>query len=217
MGRCTCASPRRGRSCTRAWSSTRPAGGAGPTVRADVAGAGAAMARYLRDLGHRELVVLSWPGAGERLEGARAAWGGDDPVQVYTVTTERLAGPTVADGETAARVALGASPRPRAILALSDLLARGAMDAARRMGLSVPRDVSIVGIDDLEGNDVIGLTSVFVPYRPMGELAGVLLVGPDRGARSGGAAAPAHGGRAPHERRSPRGLITTRPRPARPR
>ena len=91
------------------------------------------------------------------------------------VTTERLAGPTVADGETAARLALSRSPRPRAILALSDLLARGAMDAAHRMGLAVPRDVSIVGIDDLEGNDAIGLTSVFVPYRPMGELAGVLL------------------------------------------
>ena len=72
-------------------------------------------------------------------------------------------------------MALSASPRPRAILALSDLLARGAMDAAHRLGLAVPRDVSIVGIDDLEGNDVIGLTSVFVPYRPMGELAGVLL------------------------------------------
>jgi DNA-binding LacI/PurR family transcriptional regulator len=152
-----------------------PEGEAGPTVRADVAGAGAAMARHLRELGHRELVILGWPGAGERLDGARAAWGGDDPVSVYMVTGERLGGPTVADGETAARMALSREPRPRAILALSDLLARGAMDAARRMGLAVPRDVSVVGIDDLEGNEAIGLTSVFVPYRPMGELAGVLL------------------------------------------
>ena len=145
-----------------------------PTVRADVAGAGAAMARHLRDLGHRELVILAWPGAGERLDGARAAWG-DDPLHVYMVTTSRVGGPTAADGETAARLALAGTPRPRAILALSDLLARGAMDAARRLGLAVPRDVSIVGIDDLEGNEALGLTSVFVPYGPMGELAGVIL------------------------------------------
>lgn len=145
------------------------------TVRADVAGAGAAMARHLRDLGHRELVILTWPGAGERLDGARAAWGGDDPLHVYMVTTTSVAAPTAADGETAARLALARTPRPRAILALGDLMARGALDAARRLGLSVPRDVSIVGIDDLEGNEALGLTSVFVPYGPMGELAGVML------------------------------------------
>lgn len=152
-----------------------PAAAGGLVVRADVFGAGAAMARLLRDLGHRELVILAWPGAGERLDGARQAWGGDDPVSVYMVTSERMAGPTAADGETVARMALSREPRPRAILALSDPLARGALDAAHRMGLAVPGDVSIVGIDDLEGNDLIGLTSVFVPYRPMGELAGVML------------------------------------------
>ncbi len=120
-------------------------------------------------------MVLGWPGAGERLVGARAGWGGDDPLEIYMVTTSRVAGPTAADGETAARRALSRTPRPRAILALSDLLARGAMDAARRLGLAVPRDLSIVGIDDLEGNEALGLTSVFVPYGPMGELAGVML------------------------------------------
>lgn len=144
-------------------------------VRADVAGGAGAMVRYLRDLGHRELAVLTWPGAGERLDGARAAWSPDDPMSVYMVSSELMAGPTAADGETVARVALSQVPRPRAILALSDLLARGALHAAQRMGLRVPEDVSIVGFDDLEGNDALGLTSVFVPYRPMGELAGVIL------------------------------------------
>ena len=151
-----------------------PAAAGGLVVRADVFGAGAAMARLLRDLGHRELVILAWPGAGERLDGARQAWGGDDPVSVYMVTSERMAGPTVGRRRDRGPHRPRREPRPRAILALSDR-SRAAPRRGPPDGAGRPRDVSIVGIDDLEGNDLIGLTSVFVPYRPMGELAGVML------------------------------------------
>jgi DNA-binding LacI/PurR family transcriptional regulator len=88
---------------------------------------------------------------------------------------ERTAGPTRADGEAVARVALAAIPRPTAILALSDLLARGVLDVAQWMGIAVPRDLSVAGIDDLEGSDAMRLTTCFVPYRPLGELAGATL------------------------------------------
>ena len=44
------------------------------------------------------------------------------------------------------------------------------------MGLRVPDDVSIAGIDDLPGSDDRGLTTALVPYRPMGELAGRVLL-----------------------------------------
>lgn len=149
-------------------------------LRADVAGAGALVARHLREHGHRELVVLGWPGCGERLDGVRAGWGDAGPVRVYMAGVpegahERAAGPTRADGETVAQMALAQTPRPTAILALSDLLARGALIAARWMGLDVPRDISIAGIDDLDGSDALGLTTAFVPYRPLGELAGATL------------------------------------------
>ena len=66
-------------------------------------------------------------------------------------------------------------PRPTALLALTDRLAWGALDAARQLGLEVPRELSVAGIDDLAGSRAAGLTSVFVPYLPMGELAGGLL------------------------------------------
>ena len=177
MGRCICARRprrRRPRRIRYVVLDAAPAE-AERVVRADVAGGAASAVRHLRDLGHRDVVVLTWPGAGERLDGARDAWGGDDPMSVYMVSSERTGGPTEADGETVVRAALARTPRPGAILALSDSLARGALHAARRMGLDVPADVSIVGFDDLEGNDVLGLTSVFVPYRPMGELAGLML------------------------------------------
>ena len=159
-----------------------PAASGVTAVRADVGAAGAALAGHLRELGHRDIVVLAWPGAGDRLEGARRGWGDAGPMRTYTVGTpegravaERTAGPTRADGEALARVALAARPRPTAILALSDVLARGVLDVAQRMGIKVPRDLSVAGIDDLEGSDAMRLTTSFVPYRPLGELAGAIL------------------------------------------
>ncbi len=158
-------------------------------LRADVHGAAAQAAAHLRELGHSDLVVLAWPGCGERLDGVRAGWAGAGPIQVYMAgdpqghhareagpdAGRRAVGPTRADAEIAARVALAREPRPTAVLALNDLLARVVLDTARWIGLDVPRDLSVVGLDDLPGSDALGLTAVFVPYRPLGELAGATL------------------------------------------
>ncbi|WP_030154857.1 LacI family DNA-binding transcriptional regulator [Glycomyces sp. NRRL B-16210] len=54
------------------------------------------------------------------------------------------------DGYEAARALLALSPRPDAIFCFSDLLAVGAMRAVFDAGLSVPEDVAVVGIDDIE-------------------------------------------------------------------
>jgi DNA-binding LacI/PurR family transcriptional regulator len=148
------------------WSAPAPV----PRVVARVAEGAAAAAEHLASLGHRRLGVLRPPEAGERLEGAVRGWGGAGPLVVY-----EAAGPARADGEVAARAALTARPRPTALLALTDPLALGALDAARLLGLQVPRDLSVAGLDDLPGSAAAGLTSVFVPYLPMGELAGALL------------------------------------------
>jgi LacI family transcriptional regulator len=88
---------------------------------------------------------------------------------------ERAVGPVRGDGVEAARVVVQREPRATAILALSDALAIGALEAVRWMGLRVPEDISITGIDDLPESAGLHLTSVFVPYRPMGELAGAIL------------------------------------------
>ena len=68
---------------------------------------------------------------------------------------------TMRGGYTAAKQLLGAPrDRPTAIFAASDEMAIGAMLAARDLGLQVPRDVSIVGIDDHELAEFFGLTTV---------------------------------------------------------
>ena len=49
--------------------------------------------------------------------------------------------------------------RPTAIFAMSDVQALGCLSAARELGLRVPEDVSIIGYDDLEMSEHIGLTT----------------------------------------------------------
>jgi LacI family repressor for deo operon, udp, cdd, tsx, nupC, and nupG len=50
--------------------------------------------------------------------------------------------------------------RPTAIFAVSDEMAMGAILAARSLGLTVPEDLSVVGIDDHEHSSFFGLTTV---------------------------------------------------------
>jgi len=154
-----------------------------PSVHADAASAAAGLARLLLDLGHRHVAVIAGPGQDDRLDAAGAVLREVGTVPVYR--TADMPWPTDVHGEAAGRQALGASPRPTALLALSDRLALGAMDAAIRTGLRVPQDVSIAGIDDLPGSDLRGLTTALVPYKPMGELAGRVLM-----ARIAGEAVP---------------------------
>lgn len=162
------------------------AGGSGlDVVGADVRGAASAMAAYLYGLGHRDLAVLACAGTEDRLAGVRDGWGGPETLQVFSVDdlsaqpAEGAATPATrpgADvGEALARAALSHSPRPTAILALYDTLAMSALSTAHWMGLDVPGDVSIAGLDDLPDSAAQGLTSALIAYRPLGERAGDML------------------------------------------
>jgi DNA-binding LacI/PurR family transcriptional regulator len=144
-------------------------------VRADVRGGARAATAHLHDLGHRHLAVLAWRGAEDRLAGVREGWPPDaPPPAVFALGAERV--PSPATGEALARAALARRPRPTAILALSDTLAVSALHVAHWMRLDVPRDLSVAGLDDLPGSEAVGLTSVLIPYRALGERAGDLLM-----------------------------------------
>lgn len=80
---------------------------------------------------------------------------------------------TVQGGYRAAKQLLGAPlrDRPTAIFAASDEMAFGALLAARDLGLGVPQDVSIVGVDDHDLSDFYGLTTVAQFPREQGALA----------------------------------------------
>ncbi|MGU7660420.1 substrate-binding domain-containing protein, partial [Escherichia coli] len=78
---------------------------------------------------------------------------------------------TIEGGSAAARDLLESADRPTAIFAASDEMAIGAVLAARELGLRVPEDVSIIGVD---GNDLgrwFGLTTIDQFARGQGERA----------------------------------------------
>jgi DNA-binding LacI/PurR family transcriptional regulator len=77
--------------------------------------------------------------------------------------------------ELAARMLATPEP-PTAIFAASDTQALGVITAAREAGLHVPDDLSVVGYDDIEIADYVGLTTVRQQLFDSGRLGAELLL-----------------------------------------
>lgn len=139
------------------------------------------MTDYLARLKHRRIGLILGPyskigRARRRLEGYRAALeqnGLDFDPELVIETM-----PTLKDGEKGMTHLLSLPDRPTAVFAASDMLAFGAMSAAREKGLKIPDDLSLAGFDDIDFAAYCDppLTTVRVPAREMGEIAVGLLV-----------------------------------------
>lgn len=66
--------------------------------------------------------------------------------------------------------------RPTAIFAATDLQAIGVINKARAMGLRVPQDLAVLGFDDLDVADFIGLSTIHQPLDESGRLAVEILL-----------------------------------------
>jgi DNA-binding LacI/PurR family transcriptional regulator len=103
---------------------------------------------HLVALGHSRIAHIDGgraPGTAERQRGYREALarhGLADSVQILP------GGLTEHDGAAAGRALLDLAPRPTAVSVFNDRCATGVMDVLHRAGLSVPRDMSVVGFDD---------------------------------------------------------------------
>lgn len=157
-------------------------------------------AQHLLALGHREFLVVGveppTPGArdftgvvGRRLVGYRGALA-EHGVQL---PDERVVvGPASIEGGSACLTrAWEDGLHATAVLAMSDAMAIGAMSAARRLGLRVPEDLSVVGFDDIEMARHVHppLTTIHQPIRRKGEEAARLLLSAVEGNDAG---APEH-------------------------
>jgi LacI family transcriptional regulator len=69
-------------------------------------------------------------------------------------------------------------PRPDAVFCANDLMAIGALDAARELGVSIPDDVALAGFDDIDAAALVSpsLTTVGNPSYETGHSAGELLL-----------------------------------------
>lgn len=84
-----------------------------------------------------------------------------------------------ANGEAAFAMLDQFADPPTAIFVAADVVALGILRAAREAGLSVPKDLSIVGFDDIPNADVVGppLSTVHQSYETFGVRGVQLLVG----------------------------------------
>jgi DNA-binding LacI/PurR family transcriptional regulator len=71
---------------------------------------------------------------------------------------------------------LSSNDRPTAIFAASDTQALGVIAAARDLGLNVPDDLSVIGYDDIEAAEYVGLTTVRQQLFESGRLGAELLL-----------------------------------------
>ena len=148
-----------------------------PCVGAENDQAGHMAAQHLLDCGHRRIGLI-FPQVEEndraraRLTGALAAlaeggisvpdnWRSDAP---YSISDAKLA---------AARI-LRQQDRPSALLCGNDVIAQGAIFAAVQAGLTVPRDLSVMGIGDFKGSSEMepALSTIRIPAKSIGTLAG---------------------------------------------
>ncbi|MFD7667918.1 LacI family DNA-binding transcriptional regulator [Streptomyces sp. NPDC059788] len=146
-------------------------GQATATVNPDIADGVRRLTAHLLALGHRRITHLaaavdSWTFHVRASALAEALRGAPDA----DVRTEPAA-LSVEAGLHAAQAALTRpGPRPTALLCDDDLLAAGACKAARRLGLRVPEDVSVTGVDDLALARALEpeLTTVRLPAEEVG-------------------------------------------------
>ncbi len=145
---------------------------------AHTSGADQAMTHLLR-LGHRRIGAITgppaWVASVDRLRGYHAALAAagikrDDDLEIGSNFQ-------IEEGRAATRTLLDLPDPPTAIFAFNDNLAIGVMLEARERGLEVPRDLSVVGFDDVEHAALVtpALTTVRQPLAEMGRMAVSLL------------------------------------------
>lgn len=147
-----------------------------PSIGFDNKAAMQALAAAVIGKGHRALALITAERAGNdrargRAEGVLAAMAGAglDPDDLAIIETPY----SIPNGAAAFTQLMSGPQRPTAVLCGNDVLAAGALSAARDMGLDVPGDVSITGFDDIEIAEIVSpaLTTVHVPHRDMGRKA----------------------------------------------
>jgi LacI family transcriptional regulator len=142
-----------------------------PSVVVDYARAVRIVVDHLVGLGHRRLAYLSGPEASAsnqaRLQGLEVAEREIPGLEIF-----RLAcGSSIEDGYAAVERVL--ESHVTAVVAFNDLVAFGLLARLNEVGVAVPADISVAGMDDiaLSRFAVPSLTTVRVPQRGLGELA----------------------------------------------
>ncbi len=156
----------------------------------DVAG-GQAATEHLIGLGHRRIAYLSdlfetpfnFTASFDRYRGYRQAL---ERAQIPYRAEYQVAGEhSHAVARRLARELLQLPEPPTAIFAASDTQALGVLEAAQLLGLRVPEQLSVIGYDDIEVADYLGLTTMRQELLESGKRGVALLLEAINGRQAG--------------------------------
>ena len=140
-------------------------------------------ADYLLSLGHRDVALITGPAAYRSTLERTAGFLDALRKRGITVPDDRVveAGYTFESGLAAAEKLLLGDSRPSAIFTGNDEMAAGVYKVALRAGISIPRELSVIGYDDssLASRLSPSLTSVRRNTRDTGRTAAAMLLQPE--------------------------------------
>jgi LacI family transcriptional regulator len=148
-----------------------------PRVVMDDVDGGRIAARHLLELGHRSIgFVGDVPRPGFGFASSRLRLRGvEEALRAEGLAIREdhlgLAEHSRQNARRSAEMILRRLDRPTAIVCASDTEAIGVLEAAQALGLQVPGDVSVIGYDDVEAADFVGLTTIRQPLSESGERA----------------------------------------------
>jgi LacI family transcriptional regulator len=144
-------------------------------IEADNAHGGAEIMKHFYELGHRRIGLVMGPEnastSRDRAQGALRYLRG---IGVPEEATPVMWNAFTSDAGYSCAVQMLSEPNPvTAIMAGSDSIALGVLDAARVKGFDVPSQLSVAGFDDvpLSGSRLISLTTVHNPVKEMARTA----------------------------------------------
>lgn len=150
------------------------------SVTADNGGGGAAVGHLLHECGHRRIGAILGPEQASSSRDREAGFRGALDEAGLELPPRRVSRGRFAyeDGSAGFRRIMTQAEPPTAVFCVTDMLAVGALNEARQMGLEVPGDVDIVGFDDLDVASwpCFQLTTVHVDFAQMARLAAQRIV-----------------------------------------
>ncbi len=153
------------------------------SVSVDHAHGGELAARHLFELGHRRIAFINGPvhlsQCAERRRGMRraareAGFDADDSIVEYTIDPIT----SLEQAERHVDELLALEDRPTAVVCVNDQIAFTVLRALAQRRVRVPRDISVVGYDDVEFAAMLtpALTSIRQPKYEVGRAAAELLL-----------------------------------------
>jgi len=151
------------------------------TVETDEESGSVQVAEHLLELGHRHFAHLAWDDSYKWAKLRRLFF--EKTLAKANASCVTMTAKRDEDVEALTTKLLSENPRPTALFACSDRIAKLAYETIKQMGLRIPEDISVVGFADLEYARWMqpAMTTVKQNGKKVGKAAGELLI-----KRSGG-------------------------------